>query len=141
LEFDRIVPIKRKQGTSQLELDVPTRNGITHPVLADGGVQLHYENKSGKLYLGDSVEWLKSLETASVDLVFADPPYNVKRADWDHFESHAQYVSWSHVWIAEAARLLKPTGTMYVCGYSEILASIQVSVMPLFRGCRWLVWH
>jgi len=135
------MPIKRKQATSQLELEVATQNGTTHLVSAGDNMQLHYENKDGKLYLGDSVEWLKSLPTSSVDLVFADPPYNVKKADWDHFESHAQYVSWSQVWIAEASRLLKPTGTMYVCGYSEILASILVSVMPLFKGCRWLVWH
>jgi site-specific DNA-methyltransferase (adenine-specific) len=123
-----------------MELDVVTQNGTGHPVSADSGVQLHYESKGGKLYLGDSVEWLKSLPPACVDLIFADPPYNVKKADWDHFESHAQYVSWSHVWIEEAVRLLKPAGTMYVCGYLEILASILVDVMPLFKGCRWLVW-
>ncbi|MCX6905507.1 MAG: site-specific DNA-methyltransferase [Verrucomicrobia bacterium] len=93
------------------------------------------------MYLGDSIQWMKSLPSASVELVFADPPYNVKKADWDNFESHAQYVSWCHVWIAQASRLLKPHGTLYVCGYSEILASVLVSVMPLFEGCRWLVWH
>jgi site-specific DNA-methyltransferase (adenine-specific) len=135
------MPIKRKEPTSQLELEVATQNGVKYPVSADGGVQLHYESRSGKLYLGDSVEWLKSLPLGSVDLVFADPPYNIRKADWDHFESHARYVSWSHGWIAEAARVLKPAGTMFVCGYSEILASILVSVMPMFKGCRWLVWH
>ena len=64
-----------------------------------------------------------------------------KNLEWDTFESHAQYVSWSEVWIAQASRILKPDGTLHVCGYSEILASILVAVMPLFRGCRWLVWH
>lgn len=120
--------------------DTDSRKGTKHPT--DGaGVQLHYENRSGRLFLGDSLEWMKSLEAGKVDLIFADPPYNVKKADWDHFESHAQYVSWSHIWIAEAARLLKPTGTMYVCGYSEILASLLVSVMPMFKSCRWIIWH
>ena len=64
-----------------------------------------------------------------------------KNLEWDTFESHAQYVSWSEVRIAQASRILKPDGTLHVCGYSEILASILVAVMPLFRGCRWLVWH
>ena len=73
------MPIKRKHPAPQLELEVATQNGTKHPVSVDGGVQLHYENKVGKLYLGDSVEWLKSLPPDSVDLVFADPPYNVKK--------------------------------------------------------------
>ena len=51
------------------------------------------------------------------------------------------YVAWSRQWIAEAARLLKPTGTMYICGFLEILADVKVAVAPLFAGCRWLVWH
>ncbi len=135
------MPIKRKQMTPQLELEVTAENGTKHPISADAGLQLHYHNKMGQLYLGDCIEWMKSLPSESTDLIFADPPYNVKKADWDHFESHAKYVSWSHVWIAEAVRLLKPTGTIYVCGYSEILASVLVSVMPMFKGCRWLVWH
>ena len=135
------MPIKLKETIPQLELEVATQNGETFPICAGLGVQLHYESKSGQLFLGDSVEWMKSLPAASVDLVFADPPYNVKKADWDHFESHNQYVAWSHLWITEACRLLKPTGTLYVCGYSEILASVLVSAMPMFEGCRWLVWH
>lgn len=134
------MPIKLKEGLPQLEL-LEAMNGIKRPIVAGSGIQLHYESKSGKLFCGDSIEWMKSLPSDSVDLVFADPPYNVKKADWDHFESHIQYVDWSHRWITEAARLLKPEGTLYVCGYSEILASILVSVMPLFKGCRWLVWH
>ncbi len=133
--------MKRNESSlDQLELEIICQNGTVYPI-AHGDVQLHYKNKSGSLFCGDCIEWMKSLAPASVDLVFADPPYNVKKADWDHFESHAEYVSWSHAWIAQAARLLKPTGTLYVCGYSEILASLLVSVMPLFKGCRWLVWH
>ena len=139
--FDWAMPIKRASSAPQLELGVAPQNGNKHPVAAGVGVQLHYETKGGQLYLGDSIEWMKSLPSGSVDLVFADPPYNVKKAEWDTFESHAQYVSWSEVWIAQASRILKPDGTLHVCGYSEILASILVAVMPLFRGCRWLVWH
>lgn len=47
--------------------------------------QLAYSHKNGKLWAGDCVEWMKTLQTASVDLVFADPPYNIKKADWDDF--------------------------------------------------------
>ena len=48
------------------------------------GFKLQYEHINGRLYQGNSLEWLESLDDASVDLVFADPPYNIKKADWDN---------------------------------------------------------
>lgn len=59
------------------------------------GFQIQYEHPHGCLYQGDSIQWLTSLDTASVDLVFADPPYNIKKADWDTFESQEEYIKWS----------------------------------------------
>ena len=105
------------------------------------GFRLQYEHPHGKLYQGDSIEWLSSLEDASVDLVFADPPYNIKKADWDNFESQEKYIEWSVKWISQASRVLKPTGSLYVCGFSEILADIKHPGMKYFKHCRWLIWH
>jgi len=141
LGFYEFMPVKRKTETPQFELEVRERNGTMHPVNPLVDVQIHYENRLGGLYLGDSLKWLKSLESETVDLVFADPPYNIKKADWDNFESHEHYVAWSRDWLEEASRVLKRTGTLYVCGYSEILADVKVAAMPFFKGCRWIVWH
>ena len=44
--------------------------------------QPDYIRKSGVLFTQDSLPWLESLQDSSVDLVFADPPYNVRKADW-----------------------------------------------------------
>ncbi len=100
-----------------------------------------YSHPHGEIWLGDSIEWLRSLNTGSVDLVFADPPYNIKKAEWDTFQSQQEYVDWSVRWIEEAARVLKQSGTLYVCGFSEILADLRLPASRFFRGCRWLVWH
>lgn len=102
---------------------------------------LFYSHPGGDIWVGDAVAWLRSVESESVDLVFADPPYNIKKAEWDTFESQQQYVDWSVKWISEAARVLKPTGTLYVCGFSEILADLRLPASQFFRGCRWVVWH
>lgn len=104
-------------------------------------VQLNYEHSNGKLYLGDSIKWLKTIGDQSVDLVFADPPYNIKKADWDNFESQEVYIEWSLSWIKEAARILKPSGSLYVCGFSETLADIKHPSAKYFHSCRWLVWN
>jgi site-specific DNA-methyltransferase (adenine-specific) len=137
----RVVPIKNKNEDTQLSLAVPMTGTVYPIILKSEHAQLHYENQNGKLFFGDSINWLKNMEACSVDMIFADPPYNIKRAEWDNFESMAHYVEWSKSWIKESARILKPSGTLYVCGYSEILAHLVVASASLFRGCRWLVWH
>ncbi len=100
-----------------------------------------YIRKNGLLFTDDSLQWLKTLCDDSVDLIFADPPYNIKKADWDTFDSQEEYIQWSMKWIAEAARILKPSGSLYVCGFSEILADLKHPAMKYFAGCKWLVWH
>jgi len=102
---------------------------------------LFYHSPAGEIWVGDAVAWLCSLPSESVDLVFADPPYNIQKAEWDTFESQQEYVNWSLQWIEQAARVLKPTGTLYVCGFSEILADLKLPASRFFCGCRWLVWH
>jgi len=84
---------------------------------------------------------LQSVAAGSVDLVFADPPYNIKKADWDDFDSQEAYIQWSLQWIQEASRVLGERGTLCICGFSEILADLKHPAMRYFRGCRWLVWY
>jgi len=100
----------------------------------------YFETDYGELYNEDVVKFFKSLNNNSVDLIFADPPYNIKKAEWDTFSSQKEYVDWSMQWIEEAQRVLRKTGSLYVCGFSEILADIKWSAAKLFKGCKWLVW-
>jgi site-specific DNA-methyltransferase (adenine-specific) len=100
-----------------------------------------YTHPNGEIWTGDATCWLKTLDTESVDLIFANPPYNAKKAEWDTFESQEAYLNWCLAWIKEAARVLKPTGALYICGYSEILADLKLPALRFFEGCRWIVWH
>ncbi|MCW5695891.1 MAG: site-specific DNA-methyltransferase [Bauldia sp.] len=81
---------------------------------------------------GDSIAALEKLPAASVDLVFADPPYNLQlegrltRPDqsevdavddaWDQFSSFAEYDAFTRAWLRAARRVLKPEGTLWVIG-------------------------
>jgi site-specific DNA-methyltransferase (adenine-specific) len=102
---------------------------------------LFYTHPDGEIWVGNAITWLRSLQSESIDFIFADPPYNIKKAEWDTFESQQEYVNWSLEWIEQASRVLKPTGTLYICGFSEILADLKLPASRFFRGCRWLVWH
>lgn len=81
---------------------------------------------------GDCVDVLKRLPEQCVDLVFADPPYNLQlrqelwrpnmtrvsgvNDDWDHFESFAAYDEFTRAWLLACRRVLKETGTLWVIG-------------------------
>ena len=46
-----------------------------------------FETAYGKLFNIDAIKFMKSIEDESIDLIFADPPYNIKKAEWDSFDS------------------------------------------------------
>lgn len=102
--------------------------------------QPYFSSTYGNLFQVDAITFMQSLEAESVDLIFADPPYNIKKAEWDTFASQREYVDWSMLWIKEAQRILKPSGSLYICGFSEILADLKWAASSLFAGCKWLIW-
>ena len=81
---------------------------------------------------GDCIERMRALPSSSVDLIFADPPYNLQLRgelhrpdnsrvdavdnDWDKFDSFARYDRFTKAWLSEAHRLLKPNGAIWVIG-------------------------
>ncbi|WP_420801304.1 site-specific DNA-methyltransferase [Pinisolibacter aquiterrae] len=85
-----------------------------------------------RIYLGDCVAELEKLPSKSVDLVFADPPYNLQLAGtlhrpdqslvdavddaWDQFDSFEAYDAFTRAWLLAVRRVLKPNGTLWVIG-------------------------
>ena len=135
------MPTKKLTEKKQIQLFDSPINGTLLIDKSDESFHPLYKQEENILFEGNSVDWLQSLKTESVDLIFADPPYNINKANWDKFESQEQYIEWSIQWIKEAARVLKPTGTMYVCGFTEILADLKHPSMKYFKGCKWLIWY
>ena len=127
------------------------------------------------LLQGDCIAIMRTLPDASVDMIFADPPYNLQlggdlfrpeggRVDavddaWDHFDSYSAYDAFCREWLAEARRILKPDGTIWVIGsYHNIFrvgALMQdqgfwilndivwrkANPMPNFKGTRFTNAH
>ena len=85
-----------------------------------------------KIILGDALKVLKKMPDESVDLVFADPPYNLQlrnelwrpnqtkvdavNDEWDKFSSFQSYDDFTQKWLKECQRILKDTGTLWVIG-------------------------
>jgi modification methylase len=124
---------------------------------------------------GDCVEVMRELPDGCVDAVFADPPYNLCLGkdlfrpdqtfvdavddDWDKFESSGDYGEFARAWLAEAKRVLKPNGAIWVIGsYHNIfkigalmqemgfwiindIVWVKNNPMPNFKGTRFTNAH
>jgi len=93
-----------------------------------------------KIILGDALAELKKLPDESCDVVVVDPPYNIGKDFGNNIDKRelSEYVSWCKEWINECIRIMKPSGTMFIYGFSEILAYLSVEI-PINK--RWLIWH
>lgn len=93
-----------------------------------------------KIILGDAVQELKKLPNESCDVIIIDPPYNIGKDFGNNIDKReiGEYIAWCKSWINESVRILKPSGTMFIYGFSEILAHLSVEV-PIQK--RWLIWH
>ena len=98
-----------------------------------------------KIILGDAIEKLAEIEADSVDLIIADPPYNLGK---DYGNNHDvkgfdEYLTFSREWLTQAHRILKPTGTIYVfMGFrfiSYLYDILDRDLKMFFNG--WIVWH
>ena len=128
-----------------------------------------------RILMGDCIEAMRALPAKSVDLIFADPPYNLQLGgdlsrpdgshvdavtdDWDKFDSLAIYDRFTREWLAEAKRILKDNGSIWVIGsYHNIFkvgSAIQdlgywilndiiwrkANPMPNFKGTRFTNAH
>jgi len=133
------------------------------------------EVEADRLIRGDCIAGMRALPDACIDMIFADPPYNLQlggdlnRPDgshvdavtdaWDKFDSFATYDAFTALWLAEARRILKPNGTIWVIGsYHNIFrvgANMQdqgfwilndiiwrkANPMPNFKGTRFTNAH
>ncbi len=98
----------------------------------------------GKIHEGDCVEGLKKVPAGSVDLAFADPPFNIgfKYDQYDDRLGDDQYLAWSHDWMAEIHRVLKDNGTFWLAIGDEYAAELKIEAQNLGFHCRsWVIWY
>ncbi len=92
----------------------------------------------------DCVKWLNKLDASSIDLVFADPPFNIgyKYDVYDDRREVDDYLEWSREWITGVARVLKPDGTFWLAIGDEFAAELKVlCTHDIGLHCRsWVVW-
>ncbi len=107
----------------------------------------------GNVIRTDCIEGMSHLKKGSVDLVFADPPFNIgyEYDDYDDKKDHESYLGWSRRWIEAVYRVLKPDGTFWLAIGDEYAAQLKLISENAFPGfsigkagfhCRsWVIWY
>lgn len=97
-----------------------------------------------KVYLGDCIKIIQSFPDKSVDLVFADPPFNIG-INYDKYNdnlSYKEYYNWSNKWIKECYRLLKNNGSIYIAINDEFVAEVNLILKQMgFFFRNWIIWY
>lgn len=91
---------------------------------------------------GDAVEVLKRYPDNSIDLVFADPPYNLDKAYHTYEDERAdeEYIKWCNAWLEEYVRILKPTGSLYVLNLPRWAMYHAEFLNRQLYFQNWIVW-
>lgn len=97
------------------------RQRFDHPLLSVTGegldLQPVYTTENGMLFEGDCLEILPYIESESIDTVFADPPFNLKKNYGTRVNDNLtakDYLAWSRKWISECSRVLKKGGAFFI---------------------------
>ena len=114
--------------------------------------------KENKILLGDSLKILKTIPSKSVDLIFADPPYNLQlkdtlyrpdqttveavTQDWDKFNTYKEYDNFTEQWLKESKRILKKGGALWVIGSYHNILRVGTSIQNHgFWILNDIIWH
>lgn len=99
--------------------------------------------KSG-IYHSDCVTGMQQVPEGSVDLVFADPPFNIGY-NYDVYEDKLaadEYLKWSEQWISEAYRVLKADGSFWLAIGDDFAAELKLMAQRAGFHCRsWVIWY
>lgn len=119
-------------------------------------LETHYSNENMDLFHGDCLNILPKLEESSVDLIFADPPYNlsnngiscsggkvvsVNKGAWDKSRGLLNDFTFTTKWIKECKRVLKPTGTICITGTMHNIYSVGFALQALkYHIMNEIIW-
>jgi site-specific DNA-methyltransferase (adenine-specific) len=98
-----------------------------------------------EIYQDDSIKYLKNIHSNSVDLVVADPPYNLGKDYGNNHDNKSfdEYMNFSRNWIKEIHRILKSTGTIYIFMGVRFISYLYMLLEREYNFIfnNWITWH
>ncbi len=97
--------------------------------------------KINEIYNLDCFNFLKKIDDGIIDLAVIDPPYNMKKAQWDTFKSHDDFLKWTYKWIDALLPKLKNNGSIYIFNTpynSAFIMQYLITKKMIFQN--WITW-
>ncbi len=100
------------------------------------------EDYLNSILQGDSLELFKNIPDNSVDMAFADPPFNLKKKYSTYKDSleFEEYLNWCEKWISEMVRVTKPTGSIFLHNIPKWLTFYATYLNSLAHFKHWISW-
>jgi DNA modification methylase len=123
---------------------MPKRSSARSQTASEVVRQFPDDKSLGRIHHGDCIAGMNGLPAGSIDLVFADPPFNIGY-DYDVYhdaKDYNEYLSWSRQWIGAVHRVLKPDGTFWLAIGDEYAAELKIESQKLgFHIRSWVIWY
>jgi len=103
-----------------------------------------FGNDRHKIIHGDALKALRTLPDNSVDLIFADPPYNIGKnfnGHKDKWETEEDYLNWCYIWLDLCIKKLKPYGSFYVMAATQFMPYFDIYLNKRINILSRLVWY
>ena len=103
-----------------------------------------FGNEHHKIMQGDALEMMNFVEDESVDLIFADPPYNIGKnfsGHLDKWSSEEAYLNWCYQWLDLCIKKLKPNGSFYVMTATQFMPYFDIYLRNKLTILSRLVWY
>lgn len=102
-----------------------------------------FGNNDHSIYFGDAIEALNSVPDNSIDLIFADPPYNIGKNFNGHiekWENEESYLEWCYKWLDLCIQKLKPNGSFYVMTATQFMPYFDIHIRKKINILSRLIW-
>jgi adenine-specific DNA-methyltransferase len=103
-----------------------------------------FRNETTTIFHGTCSQVMPQIATESIDLIFADPPYNIGKhfAEFhDVWKSDLEYAKWCYGWLEECIRILKPAGGLYVMTSTQAMPYLDLWLRDRVTVLSRIVWH
>ena len=100
--------------------------------------------ETNKIYLGDTVHYLKQLPDNYTELIIADPPYGLGKnfGNGKIWNDASEWFEWCKLWLSECKRVLTEEGSIFVYGIHRTLCYLQCYLYELdLKYRRQFIWH
>ncbi len=102
-----------------------------------------YHYPSHSIYQGDALDVLPNIPDASIDLIFADPPYNIGKRfgdSHDRWPSEEAYLDWCYQWLMLCVNKLSPTGSFYLMASTQAMPALDLFLRRHLQILSRIVW-